>query len=244
MEEVLKQLGLSDSEVKLYQTLLQKGEDTASGLAKKSGVNRRLAYDQVQTLVDKGLVSYTDTEDKRVYRPCDPERLNELVEEKRRDLDELDSKLDNVMPELERKFEQHSKEREVKVFEGKEGIKKLFNDELRAENDTIHLIGSPQESEELLKYFLPTWTEKRVEKNIKIKGVFEDSMRGEVGEHGELEARFLPEDENSNVSIAVYGDKVGITFWINNPLVLMIEDSEAADSFMSYFRMIWESAEN
>ncbi len=242
MEEVLKELDLSDSEIDLYRALLNHGEDTASGLAKKSGVNRRLAYDQIQLLEDKGLVSYIDRENKRVYKPAEPRRLEEILEEKRKDLDETRSKLDEVLPQLEKKFESHSEEREVKVFEGKEGIKKLFNDELR-NGETIHLIGSPAESEELLEYFLPTWTEKRVEKDIGIKGVFENSMRGEVGEHGGVEAKFLPEDHSSDVSIAIYGNKVGITFWIRNPLVIMIEDREAADSFMSYFHLTWKAAE-
>jgi len=116
-------------------------------------------------------------------------------------------------------------------------------DELREADDTIYVIGSPEESEELLEYFLPTWTDRRVEKGIKIKGVFEDGMRGMVGEHGELADRYLPEGHTSDVSICIYGNKAGIIFWIDNPLVIMIDDADAADSFMSYFDLVWDAAE-
>ncbi|MFB6144068.1 MAG: TrmB family transcriptional regulator, partial [Candidatus Nanohaloarchaea archaeon] len=229
LEEVLEQLGLSESGRKLYTTLLREGEGTASGIAKKAGVNRRLAYDRFENLCEKGLVSYVDREDTRYYKPANPERLRELVEDRRSRLEELESEVESVIPQAMKQFNAEKDSREVRVMTGKEAIKRLFNDELR-EGETIHLIGSPEQSEQILEYFLPSWTRKRAEKGIKIKGIFEHSMRGMVGEHGPLEDRYLPEGEDSKVSIAVYGEKVGIVFWIEDPLVLMIEDSEAAES--------------
>lgn len=242
VEQVLTQLDLTDSETELYLTLLREGEGTASALAKQAGVHRRLAYDKFESLMEKGLVSYIDKENKRVYKPTNPERLQELVEEKKADIQELENRVDAVLPDLLAHFNAEASDREVRVLQGKEGIKQLFNDELR-EGETIHLIGSPEESEDILKYFLPNWTKKRQEHSIKIKGVFEHRMRGMVGEHPPIEHRYLPEDYKSNVSIAVYGNKVGIVFWIENPLVIMIEDEQAANSFMGYFNMVWESAE-
>lgn len=68
-------------------------------------------------------------------------------------------------------------------------------------------------------------------------------MKDLVGEHPPIEPRFLPEGYDSSVSIAIYGKKVGIIFWVENPLVIMIQDREAAESFMNYFGMVWENAE-
>lgn len=240
--EVLKELDLTESESTVYMTLLRNGEDTASAVAKQAGIHRRLAYDVVESLTEKGLVSYVDEENRRVYKATSPERLHELIEDKRTDLEELEEQVDAVLPDLMAHFTAEKDDRDVKVLQGKEGIKHLFNDELR-EGETIYLIGSPEESEDILKYFLPSWTAKRQDKDIKIKGVFEHRMRGMVGEHEPIEHRYLPEDYKSSVSMAIYGSKVGIIFWIDNPLVIMIEDQDAADSFMSYFDLVWESAE-
>lgn len=242
VEEVLKELDLSDTETEIYLELLRNGEATASSAAKRSGVQRRRAYDVMNALKEKGLVSYRDEENRRVYNAVSPKRLEDMIEDRRRGLEELEGMLDDAMPQLMKQFNEEDTEREVKVLEGKEGIKQLFNDELR-EGETIHLIGSPEESEEMLEYFLPSWTERRQEKDIEIKGIFENSMRGLVGDHPPIEPRFLPEDYESRVSIAIYGRKVGIIFWVENPLVIMIQDREAADSFMNYFQMVWESAE-
>lgn len=242
-EDVLGEMDLTDSETTVYLTLLRNGPDTASAVSKKADIHRRLAYDVMQSLTEKGLVSYVDEENRRIYKPTNPERLKEIVEDQRQDLNELEQQIDNVLPELLTHFNAEQAEREVKVLQGKEGIKHLFNDELR-EGETIHLIGSPEESEDILKYFLPSWTKRRADQDIKIKGVFEHEMRGMVGEHGKLEDRYLPEGHKSNVSICVYGDKAGIIFWIDNPLVIMIDDADAANSFMSYFELVWDAADS
>jgi len=42
--------------------------------------------------------------------------------------------------------------------------------------------------------------------------------------------------------MAVYGDKVGITFWLKDPLVIMINDQQAAQSFHNYFKIIWKNS--
>ncbi len=240
--DVLGELDLTDSEATVYMTLLRNGADTASAVAKQAGIHRRLAYDTMQSLTEKGLVSYVDKENKRVYKPTHPERLKELVEEQRQDLNELEQQVDDVIPDLLAHFNAEQTEREVKVLQGKEGIKHLFNDELR-EGETIYVIGSPKESEDILEYFLPSWTDRRADEGIKIKGVFEHAMRGMVGEHGLLDDRYLPDGYKSNVSICIYGDKAGIVFWIDNPLVIMIHDKEAAASFMSYFDLVWNAAD-
>lgn len=243
LDPVLKRLDLTDTEINLYKTLLREGEGTASALAKQADIHRRLAYDKVASLQEKGLVSYVDRENKRIYKPTDPHRLEELVEDRREQLNELEHQVQDLLPELMTHFEAETDDREVRVLEGKDAIKQLFNDQLRKADDTIYLMGSPRESEELLKYFLPSWTERRRDKGITIKGVFEHRMRDEVGEHGPIEDRYLPEDHDSTVSISIYGDTVGIIFWIDHPLVIMIDDPDAAQSFMSYFQLMWEAAE-
>lgn len=241
--DVLEELGLTETETRLYMTLLREEEGTASKIAEKAGVGRRVAYDRFTDLREKGLVSYVEHENHRVYTATDPRRLEELIEDRRSDLDELEQKVSEVMPELLRSFSQQDG-RNVRILEGKEGIKQLFNDQLRQEDEEILLMGSPIESEQLLEHFLPSWTKKRKDQDVKLKGVFENEMRGMVGQQGApTEARFLKPDQESKVSISIYGQKVGIVFWIREPLVIMIEDAEAAESFTSYFTMMWAGAE-
>ena len=240
-EEILEELELTDSERKIYMELLKSGEGTATALAKRSGVQRRLTYDVTAALAEKGLISYVDRENKRIYKPCNPENLEQMLEDRKIDLEEKQQKLEDAMPNLQKFYDSEKEGRDVKVLEGKEGVKQLFNDEIR-QGETIHLLGSAIESEDMLEYFLPSYTRKRQDRDIKIKGIFEHKMKGVVGEHEPIEHRYLPEGYNSKVSICIYGDKVGIIFWIDNPLVIMIEDSQAAESFLNYWKLVWEKS--
>ena len=58
MEEELKLLGLNNSEVKVYLTLLELNQALASEIAKKSGIPRASIYDVLRRLEDEGLVSH------------------------------------------------------------------------------------------------------------------------------------------------------------------------------------------
>jgi len=242
MEEVLKKLGLSETETKMYLALLREGEGTAGHIADEAGVNRRLGYDSLRKLEKKGLVSFVAENEKKIYRPMEPRKLRYLLLSRMEELRSVADEIENLIPRLERYYEEKKEERRIRVLSGKEGIKALFRDELE-EGKTIHLIGTPKYSEEILKYFLPSFTSERVRKGILIKGIFDSDMREEVSKYRLIEARFLPEGWLSPVNISIYGEKIGIIFWLRKPMVIMIEDKDAASSFLRYFKMLWKTAE-
>ena len=58
MEHILKELGLTHLEIKLYKFLLLDGPNHAGLISRKTGVHRRNVYDALERLIQKGLVSY------------------------------------------------------------------------------------------------------------------------------------------------------------------------------------------
>ena len=57
LKEILMELGLTEGEIKIYLRLLTIGESTASNLGKEAKMERRNAYDIVDKLKKKGLIS-------------------------------------------------------------------------------------------------------------------------------------------------------------------------------------------
>ena len=55
---ILKQLGFSEKEIKVYLTLLKSGPSSVRTLAQVSGINRGTTYDILKSLIAQGLVSY------------------------------------------------------------------------------------------------------------------------------------------------------------------------------------------
>ena len=57
------------------------------------------------------------------------------------------------------------------------------------------------------------------------------------------EVKILPKEYMTPTHISIVGDKVGIILWSEEPLGILIENKEIADSFRSYFKLLWNIAQ-
>lgn len=56
--EILKEIGMTETEIKVYIALLEQGESLASKISLKAGVERAVTYHILEKLIKKGIVSY------------------------------------------------------------------------------------------------------------------------------------------------------------------------------------------
>src|SRR3989344_3857642 len=82
----LKDAGLTENENKIYTALIEIGPTLAGKISRKTGLHRRTVYDVVETLIQKGLVSYILENNRRVFNAVDPEHILDLMEEKKQSL--------------------------------------------------------------------------------------------------------------------------------------------------------------
>ncbi len=101
IEAILKKVGLTDNEVKVYKHLLILGETTASKLGKETGIERRTVYDIVQKLLRMGLVSFIEKDNKKYYKPINPYKFVDILEEKEEHLRKIRHEFEKMVPELE-----------------------------------------------------------------------------------------------------------------------------------------------
>ena len=77
--EKLTRIGLSVNEAKIYCTLLQFGQATASKISKKSKSNRVSTYYVLEQLEKKGLVSQINRNNKKYFIAEPPRELMEYI---------------------------------------------------------------------------------------------------------------------------------------------------------------------
>src|SRR3989344_4756371 len=82
MRENLHDAGLTGNESKVYLTLLELGPSNAGLISRKSGLHRRVVYDTLEMLIQKGLVGYILKNNVRLYQASHPKRFVEMLEEK------------------------------------------------------------------------------------------------------------------------------------------------------------------
>lgn len=245
MQKILEELGLTRNEIKVYLTLVNQGTLNVGKLTSKCGVHRRSVYDALDRLIEKGIVGYIKVNNVKEYSASNPRELLNILKRKEENVLE-------IIPRLEQIYNLTKAKKETVFFKGKEGIKHIFEDQLKvAEN--IQVIGGSNKVFDLLKYYLPHYERERVNKKIKIKLIF-DTKEHTRNQKNMISGQF---ELNSNrvkiplstikyveyslgpSAINIYGNKVAIIVWSESPYAILIDDGDVANSYRQHFELIW-----
>ena len=127
-EEILEELGLSQNEARIYAALLELGESSITDISKQVNIHRRSSYDAINRLLEKGLVSPIIDEKEKRFVPVEPDKLLEILEEKR-------TRLQTALPEMQKLFAHEKVAERVYLYKGTEGYKNYLRDMLRVKED-------------------------------------------------------------------------------------------------------------
>src|SRR3989338_7565885 len=92
----LESLGLTRNEALIYLFLLKKGETTTGAIIKETGIANSRVYENLNSLIIKGLVSYNVQKDGKHFRAEEPNKFIELEETRRKKIRELVPQLNNL----------------------------------------------------------------------------------------------------------------------------------------------------
>lgn len=135
VRDYLMQLGLSEAETTLYLTLLETGATTPRELARITGINRTGSYLYIDQLIEKGLVIKLVKGARTLVEANNPqEHLRPLVEEQAQTVATLQNTFPIVAQSLQAIIPQpqHTNKAEIKYYKGRLGVKKIYEEALRA----------------------------------------------------------------------------------------------------------------
>lgn len=241
--EILEDIGLSPNEAKAYETLLNLGRASINTLAVEADIHRRNVYDSIAKLIKKGLVAEEFVSGTKYVRAINPSRLLDIVREK-------ESKINSVLPSLQKRFEQKSSKEGAIVYKGIEGFKNYLSDILEV-NEPVYLIGAKALwLDERLQYFLPKFDKQRIKQGIHFKHIFDYEvklMSPDILKLRMNEYKFLPKEYSSSVAIDIFGDRV-VTFYgvspghlPEDPVQFNIVSKQIADGYKKYFNFMWKN---
>jgi sugar-specific transcriptional regulator TrmB len=232
----LEDIGLTKTEAKVYLAVLDLGSALAGVISQKSGIHRRSVYDALERLIEKGLVSFITKNNRKLFEAVEPKRLLKIAEERMHNLRQ-------ILPELELKHGAAREKEEAMFFKGKLALKTVFDDQI-ADKKTIYVMGASAKASDILQFYFAHYDKKRKAARIAIKMIFpEDSRGSEVLKDVPLsEIKFLPKKYISPVGTNIYGDKVAIVVWADEPVAILIKNREIADAYRRHFSFMWERA--
>ncbi len=243
-EKLLQEIGLTNSEINVYTTLLKSGSIKVGDLMKQVNLHRSRVYEAINRLTEKGLVSYVIKNNIKFFEATDPERLLSYIEEQKEKLNEKEYKIQKIIPELKKQIPSSLPHAEAHVFAGKEGFKTIRKAVLKQKQD-LYLIGAVGKEDKFLKYFFPNFNKLRIKNKIKWKILYDAEVKGKkITKLPLMETKFLPKEYSSPAVINIYGDKVVNVLWKeDNPICFMIINKDIADSYRKWFELLWKTAD-
>lgn len=237
---ILEDLGLTQAEIKVYLALLEEGSTTAGKILKRSKLQNSVVHRALNSLIEKGLISFILDGKRRVYQATDPENFYNFIDDKKK-------RFESLLPELKVKQKLAKSEEQATVFRGKRGLNELYNTLLNSSGKEYNTFGGgAQVTQEIMG---ETWWKnlhaKRLSKKIKGRQVFDESIRDfgeELNKKRLTSIRFLSSEFEQLQETVIVGDCVGIVIFTQNPYGILIKDRLVAEGYKKQFEILWEQA--
>ncbi|OGE77828.1 MAG: hypothetical protein A2751_02150 [Candidatus Doudnabacteria bacterium RIFCSPHIGHO2_01_FULL_46_14] len=242
IEETLENLGLSKAESAIYLSALELGRSLPKHLADKSGVKRPTLYKLLPNLFSKGLLSETMIGKRRFLVAEDPESY---VEKKAAELELIQKRL----PELRMLLATASVKPKIVFYEGVEGVKKIYLDNLHQRKPTLNFVGleniHPAIDEYASNYYIPRRIKYGIAIDILLSGVARSAEMNLKTDPAFLRRVKTLDSKKFPLPLDcyIYGDNASFALWRKDsePIGLIIRSKEIAATMRSLFYFIWES---
>ncbi len=238
-------LGLTDTEGVVYMSVLELGGGYVSTIARHAKLPRVNCYHTLENLSKKGLVTYITKDNVKYFSAEPPQKLLNMQEEKYMYTKKL-------MPELLSITNSLTIKPKIKYYEGKEGVKAVFEDMLTAKKEILGY-SNLKALADLFGDYIPAHAEKKMKQGIKtriicplteespnyIKKYYPKNFPPELIEIIYVNPReFWFEHE-----IMIYDDKVAVISLNPEELIGMIFESPVyARSQRAIFNLAWLGA--
>ena len=235
--KILEDLGLTNSEIKVYISLLELKVASAGELIEKSHLTTSTLHLSVNSLIEKGLINYIYEGKKRVYQATDPENIINFIDEKKRNFLK-------ILPELKQKQKYNKKAEIASLFKGIKGIKEVYNILINEKGAEFNSFGdSPEIAEKMTYEWWANMHAKRVENGLKCRQLFDERHDREkispTLKRKLTKIKYLPKEFAQLQVTVMVGNLVAITVFGENPYALLIRDGELANGYRRYFEVLW-----
>ena len=242
---LLQSLDISTNEAQTYVALLHIESVSIRKIATYTGINRGTTYEALKKLMGMGLVSVKRQGKRERYTAESPERIYDIIRDKRRDLLNASDAAKKIVPNLLAQKAQSGGRPLVRYYEGDEGVAIILKDVLSTcallEDPSYYAYSSSPVRQFLYRKY-PQFTERRIASDIRVKVIA-------VGEGGEIaeksERKWLSNPPGGDISsyTIIYGNKQAVISITGDgtPYGVVVEDAGAAVMQRLLFEQLWRT---
>ncbi len=239
IKQQLEEIGLSGKKADVYLAILQLGKATVVQIAKKAGIKRPTTYDILEDLISKNLITQSFSGKKRYFAAEPPEALKSLLKQQ-------EQKIDRLMPELTSLFNITPHKPKIRYFEGKEGVRQIYEEILKMQTKEQFYFGSIQEMIDVLgQDYMVNWVKRRIKARIishaiRIKSKEINLKEWGAGKEYLRELRFFPANIKEDITnLIIFDNKVAIVSGLAEGYGVIIESKELTATLKYIWRVVW-----
>lgn len=242
IDRVLMDIGLHETEVRFYLAALELGQAPMRDIARKAGISRTNAYDVFSRLLEQRLVNEIPqaTDRSMLIMAESPERVLEIVEERRK-------KLEAVMPELLSLHNRVPAKPKVRYFQGADGIKAVLDETIACRSKMLLGILSMSDL-----YEVPgrAWMDDNVRRRIQagvtlrvVRSPTKDLHPFWSDNPADLRIlRYAPDHFSFSMTTYIYDDTVALISSREENFAMTIESAEFAAMQTGLFETLWTTS--
>ncbi len=249
MTDLLRELihlGLSEKEGQVYLSSLELGPAPVQDISHKAKVNRATTYVMIEALSARGLMSTFVRGKKRYYVAETPERLRSILRMQRREIEEKESELDDVMPMLMAMFNVEGAKPQIRYLEGPAGLNMVRELFLSEKGEFVQIV--PLDDVLAMDDVLKTQAEhlaqfRSGEAKYRSLITMKDPDEKLIPDVPNGEIRILPASKFPiHGEITIRGNIIHLFSYKSAVLAIVITSQEIADAMRALFDLAWEGA--
>jgi len=241
--KTLSLLGCDPGETRFFLASFKLGPAGVNDVAKAAHTRRSSAYIIAQSLIAKGLLLEDHKEyGKKVY--ClDPKQLLALLSTRQRHIRHQELELEEALPDLWSHYRDSEFRPAVRVFEGNQGLVKIWQDILSTSGEI--LLWTNQQTENF--FFGPKNHDKfiaqRLSRKIPIRVLAVDNPESrELKQQDAAHLRhtkLLPAGTAFSTETYIYDHKIATLDYNKDIVGVIIESAPISASFKAQFELVW-----
>ena len=243
---VLKNLGLSEAEIKVFLSLHQGGSLTASELTRLTKTKRPTVYYALRQLEDRGLIHKVGSLGVERFQAEAPDKLLTLLTLQRQALDALEVDVQELVPTLTVSTKAPEGKPTVLFYEGEAAVKQAIMDTLYCRDRHIDSL-APDDNFfwQVSRAFSNAYIDKRVARRITTRNLWEKTLEPTIMVRqyaGLSQVRILPADMHGKfrTTVFLYDDAVMYISSLASGYALVVRSKEHHELMKSMYEALWQ----
>lgn len=238
--EILRKIGLSYGEIKVYNALLDLGSSSLNHIHEKIRIERRNIYDILNKLIERGLIGYVVENKRRVYSITHPNKISGYMEEKKHELDNIKKEINSELPAILEKYNSKKSGISAQIFRGTNGVKAIYEDILNYKEH--YFVGGGRYVMKTMPNYWNNFNLRRIKAKIKFYNLIRYELRYEIKRLKYEYIKVLPKEFSANPNVIfIWGNKVANVLFEDEFFAFVIESKKIAENYKKYHAYLWDN---